>query len=719
MHLIQALVAVASLVLVPTSIAAPSASTAPAVQVLKTEHFLRGLMGNPDGFAVFDSNVTVTYAVRNDAFVKSVGVRYTNDSWMTFHEAPASYVSDLPQPGLELWSTNLLRGVHTTNDDDSIAYEFAAFVAYNNGPRIWDQGNNYKLANVYWECTPPHHGPCDASASSITPRPTSRLALVKVFSWPGATLFLRLYATVVYVASQIAALVSVSALFLWAFCILANRGAVSFGDELKPYKENTLMAGYTFHWMMLTSKQISAHKDCLLEADALTKLVEGGRAAGVEGERVSFERVQAGNAFISGGHLGVFGFASMLVTTVERLCVAYLVRRQRRMIVAATTDIQDLSTRLSVAAETEQKLPPLPRLPTSLTRDDEHPAPPQQPGSVDVDDPEVVALDVEDDEGVRSRSRKYASSAVESQYRRTATEGEIATKTTTLQSRLISVVKLALPYDSSDYARGRPGEGGGDQAPATPRLTRLKTVASTDTGVRSNKQKSILEGNDTLDHSQTYLPPASDVFGAAPPAAKLPRRSISRMGLRSGPTPSSADPPSEEPTPAEPLDRSQPPNPESSIHIDDLDDEASTSTAAPFEPLRPEVMMPYLRLGLIVADWAARIACAISFLLFFTLPPWRSWTTCFGTLTFEDWVIKSISTLAMATVFECFNCAVEVKVAGYDYAAALEELKVCGIRGNAVAYIVFAMSAVVGIVMGADTGVVVNNDCYIQTGRAW
>ncbi|KAJ3194869.1 hypothetical protein HK101_001699 [Irineochytrium annulatum] len=151
MNLIQTLVAIASLALVPASVAVPSASTAPAVKVLSTEHRKHGVMGNSDGFVAYQSNVTVSYAVRNDAYVKSVGVRYTNDSWASYYEAPASYVSTLPQEGLELWSTVIERGYHNS-PEPTVEYEFAAFVAYNNGPRIWDQGNNYKLTNVTWYC---------------------------------------------------------------------------------------------------------------------------------------------------------------------------------------------------------------------------------------------------------------------------------------------------------------------------------------------------------------------------------------------------------------------------------------------------------------------------------------------------------------------------------------------------------------------------------------
>ncbi|KAJ3297813.1 hypothetical protein HDU76_006523 [Blyttiomyces sp. JEL0837] len=115
----------------------------------------------------------VQFAVKNKAFVKDVGVRFTNDSWASYYEAPARYSSNLGG-GYEMWNLTVSKNkivlwggykigiltisssvlIHSTNKIDRgnhwlfapgfhLQNELAAFVSFNHGPREWDPSNNY------------------------------------------------------------------------------------------------------------------------------------------------------------------------------------------------------------------------------------------------------------------------------------------------------------------------------------------------------------------------------------------------------------------------------------------------------------------------------------------------------------------------------------------------------------------------------------------------
>ncbi|KAJ3116677.1 hypothetical protein HDU96_009028 [Phlyctochytrium bullatum] len=95
------------------------------------------------GFALVDFNITVQLAVKNTAYVKDVGIRYTNASWTLFYEAPATYVKKLDD-NYELWTVLLQRGAYWSNDFNfNPEYEIAAYVSYNKGVRSWDPLSNY------------------------------------------------------------------------------------------------------------------------------------------------------------------------------------------------------------------------------------------------------------------------------------------------------------------------------------------------------------------------------------------------------------------------------------------------------------------------------------------------------------------------------------------------------------------------------------------------
>ncbi|KAJ3104405.1 hypothetical protein HDU97_009284 [Phlyctochytrium planicorne] len=89
-----------------------------------------------DGFG----NVTVALAVRNKAFQKSVGVRFTTDGWNTYSEAFGTYRSNLAN-GFELWGLT----IPTKLIENAIIpdHTLAAFTSYSQAPRVWDPKNNY------------------------------------------------------------------------------------------------------------------------------------------------------------------------------------------------------------------------------------------------------------------------------------------------------------------------------------------------------------------------------------------------------------------------------------------------------------------------------------------------------------------------------------------------------------------------------------------------
>ncbi|KAJ3308911.1 hypothetical protein HDU76_003778 [Blyttiomyces sp. JEL0837] len=104
-----------------------------------------------------DYSFDVQFAVKNKAFAKQVGVRYSNDSWAHQYEAFAQYNSNLDN-GYELWSLTVDRGPFWNFEYDKVQAEteIAAFVAYNKGPRAWDPANNYYIRNKATQQNPIH-----------------------------------------------------------------------------------------------------------------------------------------------------------------------------------------------------------------------------------------------------------------------------------------------------------------------------------------------------------------------------------------------------------------------------------------------------------------------------------------------------------------------------------------------------------------------------------
>ncbi|KAI8817314.1 uncharacterized protein EV422DRAFT_542380 [Fimicolochytrium jonesii] len=93
-------------------------------------------------------NFTATLAVRNKAFEKDVGVRWSDDNWQTSKEASAHYVANLDQPGFERWE--VLAGQWSTisylpqGDPDPT---FTAYASFAKGPRVWDPRPNYAIVH--------------------------------------------------------------------------------------------------------------------------------------------------------------------------------------------------------------------------------------------------------------------------------------------------------------------------------------------------------------------------------------------------------------------------------------------------------------------------------------------------------------------------------------------------------------------------------------------
>ncbi|KAJ3319727.1 hypothetical protein HDU76_000455 [Blyttiomyces sp. JEL0837] len=122
-----------------------------AVSVINTFH-QETLLGGTRQDAIFNETFTVQFAVRNDAYVKQVGIRYSSDNWVTYNESTqATYTSKLNN-NYELWTLNFYRDiVHACCEGSNPGtgyWAIAAFVSYNNGPRQWDPKNNY---NIYFE----------------------------------------------------------------------------------------------------------------------------------------------------------------------------------------------------------------------------------------------------------------------------------------------------------------------------------------------------------------------------------------------------------------------------------------------------------------------------------------------------------------------------------------------------------------------------------------
>ncbi|KAJ3289475.1 hypothetical protein HDU76_007530, partial [Blyttiomyces sp. JEL0837] len=115
-----------------------------SVSIINTYHTETYLDGE-DGIYKYGFTFQVDFAVKNNAFVKEVGVRFTNNSWTNRYEAQAHYNTTLDN-GYELWTWSVDRGAFWSYQPGAQAeYELAAYVSYNNGPREWDPRNNYYI----------------------------------------------------------------------------------------------------------------------------------------------------------------------------------------------------------------------------------------------------------------------------------------------------------------------------------------------------------------------------------------------------------------------------------------------------------------------------------------------------------------------------------------------------------------------------------------------
>ncbi|KAJ3104411.1 hypothetical protein HDU97_009290 [Phlyctochytrium planicorne] len=112
------------------------------VSVVATNEAFKCVSPQSHGICNGELNVTVALAVRNRAFVKDVGVRYTNDSsWSFVNEVFGSYDRKLNDQ-FELWNVVIPVGaVGSFSQRPEIV--MAAFTAYNKAPRVWDPQNNY------------------------------------------------------------------------------------------------------------------------------------------------------------------------------------------------------------------------------------------------------------------------------------------------------------------------------------------------------------------------------------------------------------------------------------------------------------------------------------------------------------------------------------------------------------------------------------------------
>lgn len=77
-------------------------------------------------------------SVRNDAYQKDVGARWSADGWKSFQTVQASYVGDLGN-GYEKWHLEAVIGEGTSQPDE---VEFAVYASMN-GTTSWDPNNNY------------------------------------------------------------------------------------------------------------------------------------------------------------------------------------------------------------------------------------------------------------------------------------------------------------------------------------------------------------------------------------------------------------------------------------------------------------------------------------------------------------------------------------------------------------------------------------------------
>ncbi|MFL6447376.1 MAG: hypothetical protein ACJ746_06755 [Bryobacteraceae bacterium] len=90
-------------------------------------------------------NLIVNVLVKNLAFAKQVGIRYTTDNWATFHDAFGVFRGNFPpfgsphQPNAESWSISAFVGVGKHG-------QFAVFYSVN-GSTFWD--NNFGANNLF------------------------------------------------------------------------------------------------------------------------------------------------------------------------------------------------------------------------------------------------------------------------------------------------------------------------------------------------------------------------------------------------------------------------------------------------------------------------------------------------------------------------------------------------------------------------------------------
>ncbi|KAJ3216999.1 hypothetical protein HDU67_008644 [Dinochytrium kinnereticum] len=118
------------------------------ISIISTSHAERFIYGT-HGFSLYTANFTVLFAVKNKMYEKEVGIRFSNDSWVTHSEAFATFTKPLNN-GYELWTLNVDRG-SLYNNDLYREHVIAGFVSYKQGPRSWDPANNYY---IYQKATP-------------------------------------------------------------------------------------------------------------------------------------------------------------------------------------------------------------------------------------------------------------------------------------------------------------------------------------------------------------------------------------------------------------------------------------------------------------------------------------------------------------------------------------------------------------------------------------
>ncbi|KAJ3284988.1 hypothetical protein HDU76_008201, partial [Blyttiomyces sp. JEL0837] len=102
----------------------------------------------------FEVQIAVRHFVfKNNAFPKDIGIKYTNDSGVTFYEAQAEYSGILDEvshsdvdKGFDLWTVTIERGPIWFSDPAVHAqYEVIAYASFNGGERVWDPKGNRKI----------------------------------------------------------------------------------------------------------------------------------------------------------------------------------------------------------------------------------------------------------------------------------------------------------------------------------------------------------------------------------------------------------------------------------------------------------------------------------------------------------------------------------------------------------------------------------------------